>query len=107
MALVPENEIDIRISGRHWRPHNGTIRPVWWIRILMALRLGFLAGILMLSACGDQGTVYVVSPGIDVASAVNVFNCSNVGFRDKDQAEKYSRQQPGTHVFEVNFKQVR
>lgn len=50
--------------------------------------------------------VYVVSPGIEVA-AVSVFNCSNIGFEDLDKAEKYSRERPGTHVFEVSFKEIR
>ena len=49
--------------------------------------------------------VYVVSPGIEIA-AVSVFNCANIGFEDLDKAEKYSRERPGTHVFEVSFKEI-
>ena len=66
------------------------------------------AGLLYLSCSrGNQPRhVYVVSTGIDV-TAVTVFDCANIGFQKREQAEKYSVEHPGTHVFEVSFHEVR
>jgi hypothetical protein len=63
----------------------------------------------MFWACSRGETprhVYVVSPGIDIA-AVSVFNCGNIAFESRREAEKYSRERPGTHVFEVSFTEIR
>jgi hypothetical protein len=54
----------------------------------------------------DPPHVYVVSPGIDIVE-VTVFSCANIAFEDRRKAQKYSDEHPGTHVFEVSFKEIR
>jgi hypothetical protein len=54
----------------------------------------------------DSRHEYIVSPTAD-AAAVSVSNCANVAFEERRQAEKYSRERPGTHVFEVSFRMIR
>ena len=71
--------------------------------------VAYVAAISIATSCSRSEParhVYVVSTGIEVA-VVTVFDCSNIGFEERDKAEKYSAEHPGTHVFEVSFHEVR
>ena len=77
-----------------------------WVAIGAAVAAATII-ILWVVFQGDRAAryVYVVSPGIEPA-AVSVFNCSNIGFETRAQAEKYSRNVPGSHVYEVSFREI-
>jgi len=50
-------------------------------------------------------TVYMVTSTRD-AAAESLLNCGNVAIETKSKAEAYAAAKPGTHVFEVQIREL-
>ena len=71
-----------------------------------ALIIASYAAVIFIGAEARPLTVYMVTSTRD-AAAESLLNCGNVAIESKRQAEAYAAARPGSHLFEIQIREVR
>ena len=75
--------------------------PFFWISVIV------LAIVIVYVPFDDAKplTIYMVSSTRQAVSQ-NLLDCGNVGIESKREADAYAKARPGTHVFEIQIREV-
>jgi hypothetical protein len=84
-----------------------TMKDTWPNPIELAICLALIIFSVFSAFCEPARplTIYIVSSTRE-AAAESILNCGNVAIESKRQAESYAAARPGSHVFQVEIREL-